>query len=152
MTPFEQDRLLDQVRANGNWIEPMENGLTLDGHFQLADLRKLVLVLEARETSIQRTLVAEKAVEERQILDRDAPGLYQAAVTEGPQLTLTADHVKALLDQRKASFQDYLSRVEALFLAAGHQCSAEKWNPRIWRVVGSKVDIHVITADGKRPL
>ena len=49
MTPFQQDQLLDQVRANGNWIEPMENGLTLDGHFQLADLRKLVLLMEAKE-------------------------------------------------------------------------------------------------------
>lgn len=51
MTPFEQDQLLDQVRANGNWVEPMENGLTLDGHLQLADLRKLVLVLKARLNS-----------------------------------------------------------------------------------------------------
>lgn len=49
MTPFEQDQLLDQVRANGNWVEPMETGLTLDGHFQLADLHKLVQVLEAQQ-------------------------------------------------------------------------------------------------------
>lgn len=152
MTPFQQDQLLDQVRANGNWVEPVENGLTLDGHFQLADLRKLVLVLEARETAIQRTVVVEKAIEERHILDRDAPGLYQAAVTEGPQITLTADQVSALLKQRKVSFQDYLARVEALFMAAGNQCSRENWNPRIWRVVGSRLDAHVVTADGKRPL
>lgn len=154
MTPFQQDQLLDQVRANGNWVEPMENGLTLDGHFQLADLRKLVSVMEARETSIQRTVVAEKASEERQLLEREGfSDLYRAAVTEGPQLTISSEHVNSLVKQRKVSFQDYLSRVEALFMAAGHRgSSAENWNPRIWRVVGSKIDTYVITADGKRPL
>lgn len=50
MTPFEQDQLLDQVRANGNWVEQVEGGLTLDGHFHLADLRKLVQVLQSRQT------------------------------------------------------------------------------------------------------
>lgn len=47
MQEERKKQLLDHVRVNGNWVEEVEGGFNLDGHFRLSDLRNLVKVLEA---------------------------------------------------------------------------------------------------------